>query len=1070
MSSTTGIILGTAGAIVTTLFGGNPYLGWSIGYAIGSYLDQPNIEGPRLTDRTVQISSYGAAIPQVYGSVRIAGNVIWNGGIAEHSTSQSSKGGPEQTSFTYSWSGAILICKGEITGIRRIWGNKRLLVDASESNQGPTYASGVYGPRIYHGTETQVADPLIAAAQGTSLAFRGYAYAVFQNLDISEHFGNRPPQFEFEVVRNGTQLDIIHDLYDTGDHAQDYSDLDSLIFVPARNELWLFTYPSPGFLNTITRVDPVSGSLIGYIDVGYEPYLPMRYDPVNQRMIVYIGGGGGQLSVIDAQSADVIRTNAVASINGIWVDPLQGTVWITTSPTSTLREIDPVTAIQPASRVFPLGVTPYDVAFDKDGLIYYNSGGDKILRRVQNPSGSVQTFTLSTTYNISFMAYDSTRHGLWIKTGGTTGEIIFWDINTQSITSTYALTGGGASFYSRIVYDSSRDVVWATNTATDKVYGINASDGSTYKSITLTDPTGPTIGMDYFFTMVAEGGDGVIKKILLDRITSSGIVLSDIVSDICDQSGLAGSDIDVTALTDTVKGFAISNQMTGRAAIEALQPAYYFDGVESDDKLKFVKRGGTVAVTIPESARGAYAAGSETVDPLSIVRGNEYEAPYECNVQYWDDERDYQFGSQYERRITRDARGSLRLDLPIVLSKQKAKEIAQVNLYLAWQRQSFRWTTGYKYSKYEPSDVVTLPTLSANYNVRISAKRELPNGIIEWEGKAEDGALYSQAGVTSADNYESQTIATPGNTLMKLMDMPILRDVDDDAGFYAAFCGVGGVWNGEQFFKSSDGGTTYGALFSTTEAATIGSASTVLDNFTGGNVFDYTNTVDVNLQNGTLASMSEVLVLNGANVALLGDEVIQFKTATLISGSAYTLSGLLRGRKGTEWAMTTHAIGERFVLVSTSTWRRAELETTEIGLSRLYKSPAFGQTISAVSPTSFTCNAVGLEPYSPVQLTGSRDGSDNITMNWIRRTRLSWDSLDAREAPLGETTEAYEVEVWDSSYTTLKRTITGITSPTTTYSAANQTTDFGSVQNPVYLKVFQLSSVVGRGYELRGTV
>jgi hypothetical protein len=39
-------------------------------------------------------------------------------------------------------------------------------------------------------------------------------------------------------------------------------------------------------------------------------------------------------------------------------------------------------------------------------------------------------------------------------------------------------------------------------------------------------------------------------------------------------------------------------------------------------------------------------------------------------------------------------------------------------------------------------------------------------------------------------------------------------------------------------------------------------------------------------------------VLNGANACLIGNEVIQFQTATLIGDNQYRLSGLLRGQAG----------------------------------------------------------------------------------------------------------------------------------------------------------------------------
>jgi hypothetical protein len=85
----------------------------------------------------------------------------------------------------------------------------------------------------------------------------------------------------------------------------------------------------------------------------------------------------------------------------------------------------------------------------------------------------------------------------------------------------------------------------------------------------------------------------------------------------------------------------------------------------------------------------------------------------------------------------------------------------------------------------------------------------------------------------------------------------------------------------------------------------------------------------------------------------------------------------------------------------------------------------------------------------------------DLTISWKRRTRIGGDWRDAVDIPLSEESERYEVEIMQGI--TLKRTITGLTSPTTIYTAAQQVTDFGSAQSSVSVKVYQLSAAVGRG-------
>lgn len=283
------------------------------------------------------------------------------------------------------------------------------------------------------------------------------------------------------------------------------------------------------------------------------------------------------------------------------------------------------------------------------------------------------------------------------------------------------------------------------------------------------------------------------------------------------------------------------------------------------------------------------------------------------------------------------------------------------------------------------------------------------------------------------------------------------------------------TWSGAQLHRSADSGSTYEAMLSSTNEATLGTAAGVLGDFTGGNVFDHVNSVSVVLNSGgPLVSYTQLQVLNGSGLCLLqctgGWEVLQYMTATLTATNTYTLSGLLRGRRGTEWAQGLHAAGNRFVLVDASAFKRPNAGTAQIGLERLYKAVTFRKTLAAATPQSFTNNAAGLKPYAPVHLKGERDGSNNLTISATRRTRIGGEWRDFVDAQNGESTLLFDVEIWDSAYTTLRRTFAGLSLPTTPYSAAEQTTDGTTPGDPVYTRIYQISGTVGRGYVLQGTV
>ncbi len=283
------------------------------------------------------------------------------------------------------------------------------------------------------------------------------------------------------------------------------------------------------------------------------------------------------------------------------------------------------------------------------------------------------------------------------------------------------------------------------------------------------------------------------------------------------------------------------------------------------------------------------------------------------------------------------------------------------------------------------------------------------------------------------------------------------------------------TWLGAQLNKSSDSGTTYTAVLSSSKTAAIGATADVLGDFDGGNVFDYENTFTVTLTSGgALTSYTQLQVLNGAGAFALGAhgrwEIIQYKTATLVSENVYTLSGLLRGRRGTEWAMGTHQGGDAFVFLTTTTINRSNPGTAEIGLSRMYKAVTTRDSLSNTTAVTFTNSAVGLKPFAPVHLTGSRDGSNNLTINWFRRSRIGAEWRDYVDIQIGESTLNFDVEIWDNTYTTLIRTISGVSAVTASYTAAEQTSDGLTPGNTVYVRIYQVSSVVGRGTKLEGSI
>ncbi|TDR88965.1 baseplate multidomain protein megatron [Enterovirga rhinocerotis] len=197
------VIGGVAGAATT-------FLGRAVSglFAEGAGKDTIRFaEGPRLAEMSGLTSQEGAPIPRLYGRARLGGQLIWatrfeevvNTSVTVERQSgrrggKSLGGTPRQTNVTTTYSYvanlAIGLCEGPIGFVRRVWADGKE-VDLT-----------TLAMRVHRGAEDQEPDPLIVAKEGAAdaPAYRGLAYVVFERLPLAP-YGNRVPQFSFEVVR-----------------------------------------------------------------------------------------------------------------------------------------------------------------------------------------------------------------------------------------------------------------------------------------------------------------------------------------------------------------------------------------------------------------------------------------------------------------------------------------------------------------------------------------------------------------------------------------------------------------------------------------------------------------------------------------------------------------------------------------------------------------------------------------------------------------------------------------------------------------------------------------------------
>lgn len=1035
MSGFAGLAFGLVGGF---LFGP---IGFMVGSLIGNLLFPQQQQGPRLTDLKLHNSGYGIMVPIVYGAMRVPAIVIWQTDLKEHSHNSGGKGGPSVTTFTYSASFAEYLCEGPIDFVRRIWADGTLIYDADSTDGNLNTLPCV----VYPGDEAQLPDPTIEGelGVGNTPAYRGKAYVVFDDWDLT-NYGNRIPNLNFEVIK-GEQGPIpwrVSTFTPTLPHGNTHRD--AVLWDDANGVAVYSAFYSDGSLHGWyqQRSRQLDGTVFG-TDIN------VQLDALDSFAVSLDTTGGlnsGAFAVGFANEGDGTHKgwyyhNSLVNNLGL--------------------------SSQFAANVVQLGNFLYSVA----------SSPVRIQRRpiVGNVPASVPDASLTLpALSLGSYTYSDTKlvpgdNGLLYfcidKRGLLSTNILLYELNPDLTVSRSWQDGQVPTDFSFaatfVIY---KGMACATNflgvlNGVFNLWQIQAP-GVTWPligNLPVTQSNAGFTGLIRFHNGLVSVGDGIIS--LDPQLLSSSVTLASIVQDQSERAGLMDSQIDVTSLTDIVDGYIVQQQQDCRSNITPLQSAYFFDAVESSGVVKFVKRGGAPAVTIPDNDLAAQASAGGTPPPLvTAKRVQEVDLPAILHVKYMNGAAAYQTGDQMSQRQVTSSQLATALELAINMTDAKAKQIANTLLFNGWvEREQFTLLTSRKYDYLEPTDVI----IAHGYELRIVNKSDVVSGVIQFDGVAALSNLWTQ-GPTGSSGQGNTTPVTPtGNqpTNFVPLDIPLLVDTDSQDGFYAAMAGsIDSTWRGANLYISRDNGSTYEQISSLGVASVIGAASTVLPTFEGGNIFDELNsvTVVIGVGGGTLSSMSELAVLNGANKALLGTEIIQFKTATLTAPSTYVLSGLLRGRRGTEFEMVTHVIGERFVFMPSTA--DVTLTFSDLGQVRIYKAVTFSTSLAATTPTSFLCNGVALRPYAPVLLGGAPNAGNDIVINWTRRTRIGGAWADFTDVPLSEPSELYVLQVWDSLFSTCARVVTGIGAPTFTYTSAMQVADFGRIQQTVYISVGQLGT------------
>ncbi len=373
-------------------------------------------------------------------------------------------------------------------------------------------------------------------------------------------------------------------------------------------------------------------------------------------------------------------------------------------------------------------------------------------------------------------------------------------------------------------------------------------------------------------------------------------------------------------------------------------------------------------------------------------------------LRYYDEARDYQTGVQ-RAAGTRQAGRELMIDLPATLTATGARQLADASANRArWQHETVTWRIGELDPRLTPGTIVRLPETPGQWLLK------------SWE--------WFDRGVALELERLAPTITSPRPTdagaSLAPVDMPVpatrlaALELPADANanpanplIVAAASAENSAWRGAALFVVQgsamvDIGTTskqravLGRL-----AEPLGPSPSVLFEPRSEAVIDLVGH-DLSLSDTDLTGLAA-----GANRMMIGGELLQFRVAQPLGAGRWRLTGLLRGRGGTEpAAFAGHPAQTCAVLLDDALVTLDPLLVPPLPSSRI---AAMGTSDPGAVLADLANAGLSRRPLCPVHPRALLEADGAIVYKWTRRARGQWRWQDSVDVALIEEREAYLV-------------------------------------------------------------
>lgn len=531
--------------------------------------------------------------------------------------------------------------------------------------------------------------------------------------------------------------------------------------------------------------------------------------------------------------------------------------------------------------------------------------------------------------------------------------------------------------------------------------------------------------------------------------------LGEIVSDLYVMAGLTTDHIDVSEISGiTIPGASLdTNSNTVRAVLEGLMNAYSFELPEVNGKVTARLLDADTCFSIPFDDIAAHLTSEQRPVPIESTRAKETDLPKTVTIAYLAPSRDYQAGNQPYTDPTIRSSTITSYSINLALDDDQALRTAMIRQQeQILGRDHYVFAVPYKYAALAPADKGFIhDETGLAILVKIISVEGFVPGALKVQAVRYDRSIYTQVAVADSGSFQVRrsgsfamgtgtggggggggggTNPDDGSPGYKIL-------LPDSAGtFLPAVANqtehtlVGGVYAsmksaGQLLVERVSGSGEYTPFadfpLAATTGVTVGALATVTDPTTWDNV----NTVTIQMDGDAILTSQDPssLILDDTQNKLLfaNGEYVQFANATLVLDDTliprglgepvmYQISTLLRGRHGSDYAVGTHMANEKVSLVDAGLVY-VQHEDRLLGAQLNSKFVPYGSIETAAPVVPMNLDGVTQKPLSPVQVYGTRNGGNDLTINWTRRSRNP-SSFRVRTAiPIAEEAESYEIDI-----------------------------------------------------------